>query len=160
MIRTNRYSCMLDAFAEILHVPADSLIHEIGHNGLESDGTPRGFHTQELIECLLRRGKSVTAIELYPVASNEITGTTDPIFFPPTFDRASNASRFARCLAESPGVLQGRNLRGNPHALVWDTFRAYDASGFSYFPILEVLEGTFVLNQDLRFAPHTFLRIS
>lgn len=163
MNKTNAYSCVLDAFAEVSGVPAATLISEIGHSGLELDGAPRGFHTQELVECMLRRGMSVTPIELYPAASNELTGTIREVFFPAT--RADNCRRFARHLSGNRGVVLGRNAKGTPHAVAWLGSRAIDSSGLSLNFLIpedgEDGDGAPTLRNTLpTFTPHTFLRLT
>ncbi len=153
MQQTNKYSCVLDAFAYIAGVPAPELIFEIGHNGLESDGTPRGFHTQELIECLLNRGFSVTQIELFPAA--DIDGVITGIDF-----KEGNEARFARHLNGTRGVLLGVNFRGRPHAIAWDLTQGIDANGFT-FNLLEGCEGgTPTLRTEPLFTPNTYLRVT
>lgn len=155
MRATNRYSCVLDAFAYISEVPAPDLISEIGHEGLELDGTPRGFHTQELIECLTQRGFSVTEIQLAPVADNRAAGRIYPIEF-----KGGNEARFARHLNGTRGVLLGTNHRGTPHAIAWDLTEGLDCTGFK-FRLLEGTEGgTPALRTEPLFEPHTYLRIT
>ena len=131
MLVVNAYSCTLDSFAFILDIDPFELVLECGHQGLDDEGKPIGFHIQELIETAVSRGCSVTPIERYPVALNPITREQSVIEFP-----GGNDYRFIRHLIDAHGVLTGLNANKNPHAVAWRDRLIHDPAGGPPYSLL------------------------
>lgn len=136
---------MLDSFAVVLDVKASTLADEIGHHGLD------GFHSQELIDCCLRRGRFVTPIERRPVGQHPATLRIEPLNF-----REGNENRFARHLSDGNGVLMGRQtFSAKPHAVAWIDGLAFDPALWEWYTITDPSGRP----DDVYFTPMTFLRI-
>lgn len=115
----NRWSCLATSFAMVLDVPLEELIEEIGHDGSEvifpdlpEPLRRRAFHVQELIDCAIRRGVSVTPIEGLPAASPDSRHTI-------TLPQRDPSRRLRDYLVFHKGVLTGLSQSGNPHAVAW-----------------------------------------
>ena len=110
-----------------LDVPVAELIESIGHDGSEiiwpdlpDPMCRRGFHSQELIEECLRRGRSCTPIEWYPSIAPASGSDVYPIFTP-----AWSVTRARDYLKRSNSVLEceGRRWRhavNNAHETIYD----------------------------------------
>jgi len=153
IIKTNRWSCLLDSFAFASGIPAYELATWIGH-----DGTDCGFHTQELIEVLLDRGLAITEIQRYPVAIHPETLEQRTI----TFGGSGCERRFVRQLYGRKGVLMGVNYQLNPHAVAWKNNQIHDsATGESSILLRGNSPGYLPpTDSELQFFPKIFLRIT
>lgn len=140
---------MATSFAMALDVAVDYLMTVIGHDGsaiqfvgLPEPGCRRGHHIQECIEVCLRRGFSVTPVELFPAirptpqplpppgTSGSLTIHCDhPVMFGDTWN--GNWSRFVHHLETSRGVITGQG-RATGHAVAYDHGRIYDPDGREY----------------------------
>ena len=136
----NNWSCNVAAFAMVLKVSFNDLIVEIGHDGSQvvfraSPNDPhkrRGFHDQELIDCCLRRGFSVTEIQASPVSCSFVnSGDVFEIPF-----RNGTEKRFKEHLKQYDGVLFGETAKAG-HAVAWIDNVIYDPRGK-----IDVLETT------------------
>jgi hypothetical protein len=128
-----------------LNEKPEVLKSEVGHGG------PDGYHSQELIEVLLKRGFAVTAIERHPVAQNPLTLDTRPIEF-----QEGNDERFSRHLLNGVGVLMGKTpFNSKPHAVSWTGLHVRDSKTKICYEILSE-EG---MIYDLHFSPQIFLRV-
>lgn len=125
----NRWSCLPTSFAMVLGHQVGELLLRIGHDGSEIiwPALPeplrrRSFHIQELIAQAWMLGWSVTAIEARP----QLVGAVgvEPLDV--------QAPWFMQALSESEGVLTGRTLRGQAHAVAWDGRNCYDPNGTIY----------------------------
>ena len=117
------YHCILASAAMALNRTPDQLIKTLGHNGmevvhpdLEPPGCYRGFHTQEIIEAILRQGKTATPIEARPVGTPDGEHTYE-LSRIGGFDSAIR--RFRYYLLTKQGILLGR------------TSKCHHACGFS-----------------------------
>jgi len=135
-------SCLLDAFACVLGVPATVIADFIGHPG------SNGFHTQELIEYCLQKGYAVTPIERFPTAKT-MDGSFWEVLFP-----GGNNKRFGRHMLGTIGVLTGFNREGNPHAIAWCHEIGYDSAVGAFYHILKDGEP-----DDENFKPRIFWRL-
>ena len=131
---------------------SDSLIRMVGHNGAEI-----GFHTQELIEAMVKLGYAVTEIQRFPVAIHPDNFTNRNVEFD-----GGNDLRFAKRLQHQKGILTGINSTGAPHAVSWINNRILDpATGKSSILLLKdslgYLEG---IDQSNPYSPTTFLMIT
>ncbi len=116
MSNQNNWSCFLASFARCLNEPMEKLIREIGHDGSEilwPERRPpncyRGFHHQELIDCCLRRGVSVTCVEALPV----LAGPPDKLIYP----HEVAYLRIYQYIRESKRCVIGGEIHGNRHAV-------------------------------------------
>lgn len=155
IIATNKWSCVLDSFAYAIGVDPLELILEIGHNGEDL-----GYHTQELIECMLSRGLSVTDIHRNPITLNPETGIGKPIIF-----GIESELRFAMHLDGQIGVILGFNQNNQRHAISWKQNKIHDPNIGYTVPSYELLktncEGCLVgISPRSSFTPTNFLRIS
>jgi hypothetical protein len=123
LLKQSKPQCLLYAFAMILDEDPEILVQEIGHDGLEiinplASGARkfRGHHHQELIDCCMRRGKTVTCIEVMPQLYD----------FGIIFTEAEAHERLQIFMNHFSGV-----LIGEIHALAWDhkEQRTYDPNG-------------------------------
>lgn len=121
--------CLLYAAAMVLGVKPAILLDEIGHDGLEvwwpthtGNSQYRGHHIQEIIDCFLRRGFSLTCIEPEPVCAPD--HFVDPRN---CFLKSEAIGRVYRYLEQYSGIL----ISGT-HAVAWDTKQVYDPNGSIY----------------------------
>lgn len=111
-------------------VPVNVLIDWIGHDGSEivSPSWPeprcrRGFHPQECIRLALKRGLTVTPLELFPSIVTEN--------HPYTIDYGANWDDFIGWINQTSGVLTGRG-RLCGHAVAYENGTVYDPDGYIY----------------------------
>jgi len=124
IVQPNRWSCLPTSFAMALDCKVDELIEEIGHDGSEiiyPDASEplnrRSFHTQELIDCAIKRFHAVVPIEIIPVSCNDVKGELYDVKF-----QEGNEIRIMKYLNRFDGVIVGRGIRsGLPHAVAWDS---------------------------------------
>lgn len=108
--KTNRRSCVLDAFSYAIGVEPQVLIDIIGHDG--SEGVP----TQQAISALLTLGYAVTTIERRPSVQDPCTGIVRRVEFSPS---QRGYGRWGWELSRGNGVLIGRGNNNLPHAVPW-----------------------------------------
>ena len=133
MVGTN---CLLYSAAMVLDVDAEVLITEIGHDGSRLEwtnlGRPLGeinFHIQEIIDCCIRRGYTLTPIELYPVSVPDVYYDIDHCAI---FDSWDAEKRFEDHIKNRVGILVGQGNNGLGHAAAWDGELVYDPNGVTY----------------------------
>lgn len=130
-ISPNRWSCLPTSFAIALDIPVKEIIERIGHDGSEvvwpqlpEPKCRRCFHIQELIYVSWKLGFSVTPFE--PMPQLQGCESVQPIRVDPPVKELANV------LEASPGVITGKTLRGQPHAVAWDRSSCYDPNGTIY----------------------------
>jgi len=154
--RTHEYSCLLDSFSFITGLSVTEFIYEIGHGG-SGNNEPKGFHTQEIIDPLVKRGFWLTPIELFPVAQDPETQEQRIVRF--GTEEESNFYRFAQYLHGSNGVLIGFNQKRLPHATAWTQDLVHDPNGIAY-PILAMHNGDAIgIKTDQAIIPNMYWRI-
>ncbi len=128
----NDWSCVLAAVAMVFNADQRKLIKEIGHDGSEivlptlpEPARRRGFHLQELIDCVVRRKYSVTPIEVLPYSTPD--GKAD---FPINF-QVSYEERLLRHMHNTRGIITGLGKKWR-HAVAWDGKQIYDPHGLIY----------------------------
>lgn len=137
MPREVKTGCLLYAFAMVLEEEPSRLISEIGHDGmdciwpeLKEPFCYKGFHIQELIDCAIRRGKSVTNIDGLPASlpppNAYLHLRVHNIAPHMVFEHQEAKERFKRHIDERIGVLYGRIANGTTHAWAWDGLSAHD----------------------------------
>lgn len=111
------WSCLVQAWCQVIQWPYWSVIKAIGHDGSEvwwpEQPEPycrRGFHPQELIHLGDRFGFVTTTFEPVPM-SQSLKGHPRPI--------EGLTDSFIKILKESNGVLDGERLDGHSHAIAW-----------------------------------------
>jgi len=119
--------CMLFSLAMVLDESPETLVQEIGHNGMELwwPGFPephccRGYHIQELIDVCLDHGASLVPIELYPRSASAMSPSRGRVIWDPSFCE----DRFARRLENRRAILITAT-----HACAWDGSMVFDPNG-------------------------------
>jgi len=127
--------CMLYAGAMLLDEDPETLISEIGHDGLERvwkdlhmPACLRGFHIQELLDCCMRRGLGLMLVELLPRSGAQGSTLWRKVF--PTDNMAQ--TRFSAAIQGRPGIFVGKAASGGNHAVAWDGENIYDPNGRIY----------------------------
>lgn len=153
MPKEMKAGCLLYAWAMILEEEPKILIGEIGHDGmaciwpdLKEPYCYQGFHIQELIDCAIRRGKSVTNIDGLPASlppPNAYLHLKAHNIGPHmVFEHAVAKQRFKQHVDERIGVLYGRVANGTTHAWAWDGLTAHDprsGQGTSRLDVLKIM---------------------
>ncbi len=126
--------CLLYSAAMVLDVEPDTLINEIGHDGLEvwwpqfdDYRQYRSHNMQEIIDCFLRRGKGLAPIDACPMQSPDGSAL---------LARETYVDGPARFMATIKG--QRAILIGWTHAWAWDGEDVYDPRG--YFDVIDNLQ--------------------
>jgi hypothetical protein len=123
-----------------LDIPVSDVFDMIGHTGREivfadlpEPICRRGHHVQEVIDVALRRGFSVTPIELYPVLAPapKPGGISLPDHRLEVVRFADNWQRFTIAIALGKGVITGQG-RNCPHAVAFDHGNIFDPDGKLY----------------------------
>lgn len=131
------WTCLAASFASALEIPYDLLIQRIGHDGSEimhptfpDPYCRRAFHIQEMIDVALEDGWLVTPIDAIPtyalhgrVTQGQFKMEKDP------------GLRMLKYLSEGFGILTGENMRGRPHAVVWDRSQVHDPATMTSYSI-------------------------
>jgi hypothetical protein len=145
----NNWSCLPKAFALALAVPFEQVIKQVGHDGseliwkeLSGNKQRRSFHLQEMIDVGLYYGYAVIVIERQP-CSLPYDHDGMPFLLPKGKDR------FMSYLRNHSGVLIGKTITGNPHAVMWDGKQIVDPNGFIY-PLGQFNPSLFCIVQQLR----------
>lgn len=122
--------CVLYSAAMVLDSAPETLIHEIGHDGmvvtwpeLRAPQCYNGFHPQEIIDCAWRRGYAMMVIETESFSGPE---NSNPIRITP-----KDTNRLQAYMA-LPGIIIGTNICGHGHAVAWDGKKVYDPNGLIY----------------------------
>lgn len=129
--------CLLYSFAAILEIDPETLIEEIGHDGMDKKWPElkepycyQSFHIQELIDCCLRRGYSCTEIQSMPTSLPAPQAYLHlPVHnigphFP--YDTSRVKYRFIDHLKGKDAVLYGRTDKNVTHAWAWHEGMAHD----------------------------------
>lgn len=129
--------CLLYSFAAVLEAEPVDLMDEIGHNGMTKIWPElvepycyQGFHIQELTDCAISRGYSVTEIQAMPTSLpppsaylHMVSHNVGPhIYLQPS----DCAKRFRDHLQGVEAVLYGTTRKGGTHAWAWDGTHAHD----------------------------------
>jgi len=128
LLRMNKPQCLLFSAAMILDVSPFILIKEIGHDGLDvwwpdyQDSRKYRAHSiEEIIDCCLKRNKTLTPIAALPMQAPE-GGEPMPTYAFPT-------RRFEEIIKDRRAILIGTTSKGGGHAWAWDGVHAYDSRG-------------------------------
>ena len=116
LITQNKPQCLLYSFAMCLDVEPETLIEEVGHDGL-----PDGFHYQEFYQSCTKRGFVPLVLDLFPVIS---TKPNEPIW------------DIERCMDEAQKYLDGNIavMLEPTHAVAKDDSGIiYDPKGKKYY---------------------------
>ncbi len=126
----NDWSCLLASAAMALDTDCDTLIAMIGHDGseivlpaLSEPARRRSFHMQEIIDCAIKLGFSVTPIEVLPYSTPD-----GKLEFQVNL---RNEMRFHSHVYGSEGILTGR-AKKLYHAVYWDGEIIHDPNGIVY----------------------------
>jgi len=129
----NSWSCLPTAFAIAAHLPIQSFIHKIGHDGSDivwpDLGEPmqrRSFHVQECVLALMRFGRVST--QIFTTSAQTPKSEVKP------FITDYNAL-VAQMMLRFPGVIIG-SVKGKNHAAACANGLIYDPNGLIY-PINE-----------------------
>ncbi len=140
----NAWSCLPCSFAMAIDMPVEEFIDEIGHQGAAEPypglDTKAGFHEQECIDVLQRRGFACTPIEIVPQMVPCEGGPTRQIWFgsrPGLSPEDCNWERFLSHLQGTCGVLTGVKKKINSdsfigHAVAWFDDMIHDPQGPGY----------------------------
>jgi hypothetical protein len=160
----NGWSCLPCAFAAAIGIPVEEFIEDIGHDGGAEPypGYPTvkaGFHEQECIDVVQRRGFAATLIEIVPQITPFPTGPVRQIWFserPGLSDEDCNWERFTTHLHGTRGVLTGAKRLGSQtsigHAVAWVDGQVIDSKGNGYVYNLEDAD-------DFGFKPRSYWKI-
>lgn len=118
----------------VLRETPETLIGRIGHDGseiIDPDATEpqgrRGFHIQEFVPIVFNKGLTLTPFELSP--TRLVNGKVVNSSIQDTIKRIKQArGRVSR----SKGVIIGRTLRGQHHAVAFENGLIYDPDGWVY----------------------------
>ena len=128
----NFWSCLLASAAMALDTTTQDLIEMIGHDGsmiifpeLPEPAKRRGFHYQEIVDCAIKLGYTVTPIESLPYSTPN--GKLD---FPVDF-KISNEQRLREHMKGTKGIVTGLSRQWR-HAVYWDAKLIYDPRGRIY----------------------------
>lgn len=128
----NFWSCLLASAAMALDTTMDELIKMIGHDGspivfpkLPEPARRRGHHYQEIVDCAIKLGYTMTPIEALPYATPD--GKSE---FPIDF-KISHERRLSSHMASSKGIITGLASTWR-HAVYWDRNLVYDPRGKVY----------------------------
>lgn len=125
--------CLLYSAAMLLNTEPSILIQELGHDGMkvwwpqyDDHRKYRGHSMQEMIDIFLKRNKTLTPIQTFPMQAPD----GQCIEAKPTFEEY--AARFYAHISGKPAILIGKTNRGNGHAWAWSGFKVYDPRGQMY----------------------------
>ena len=132
LIKQPSGSCLITSAAMVLNTDIKSLTDMIGHDGsaivlplLPEPARRRGHHLQEIIDCALKLGYTVTPIEALPWSTPD--GKSEyPIDF-----QINHNERLSNYMQNSIGILTGLGRQWR-HAMAWDGGRVYDPHGDIY----------------------------
>jgi len=128
-LKQTKPQCLLFAFAMVLEEEPQTLINEIGHDGLdvwwpEASGAfrHRGFHIQELVDCSVKRHYAAICIDSYPGLCNPSGDGGEAIY-----SRDQAEMRMQTYLNKFDGVIVTES-----HAVAWDHTEGacYDPNGY------------------------------
>lgn len=137
----NTWSCILASAAMVLDTDCKTLTEMIGHDGSEivlpslpEPAKRRGFHLQEIIDCAIKLGYTVTPIEVLPYSTPD--GKAEfPVNFKIRTDGNlfywDNKSRLLSYMKDTKGIITGLASQWR-HALAWDGKKIYDPHGLVY----------------------------
>jgi hypothetical protein len=133
LIKQTYDACLLFSAAMVLDAEPADLLLEIGHDGREIMfpeviGTirQRSFHIQEIIDCCLKRGRSLTPIDIAPCTAPD----GHPDLAREIWDREDAKKRIRKLLTGTRAILIGRTShKGLGHACAWDGEKVYDPRG-------------------------------
>lgn len=140
----NAWSCVPCSFATAIDIPVQEFIDEIGHDGSDKPyfglDTKAGFHEQECIDVLQRRGFACTLIEIVPQMVPCKGGPVRQVWFgqrPGLTLEDGNWERFLSHLQGTCGVLTGVKRKINSdsfigHAVAWFDGMIHDPQGSGY----------------------------
>jgi len=150
LIKAESPQCVVASFAMVLNETMESLIEQLGHNGMErilDENAPpepycfRSFHPQEFVDILLLKGYSMTMVERHPALmhGNMIIDHT-PLL---------GEERFFEAFLFGDGVVFGTTAK-MPHAVAWckEERQFYDPRGYKW-----------AWNKDQDFNPLQFFLI-
>lgn len=124
LLKMDKPQCLLYAAAMVLDVDPETLIKEIGHDGLEvwwpemeGNDKLRGFHIQEIVDCAIRRGYVMQHIDAIPC-----------LYPNPLASKKKIAMNYEERLEK---LLKGRRaiLIGYKHAVAWSGETIGDPNG-------------------------------
>lgn len=126
--------CLLYSAAMLLSEDPKVLINEIGETGLKlwwifehGNMRYRGHHIQEIIDCCIRRNRSLMPIDYLPNMSPR------PGIKPKLIgDYEKLKNRFYTIIKGRPGILIGKSKANINHACGWDGEKVYDPNGEIY----------------------------
>lgn len=140
----NEWSCLPCSFAMAIDIPVVEFIDDIGHDGSDEPYSgldfKAGFHEQECIDVLQRRGFACTLIEIVPQIVPCEGGPARQIWFrerPGLTLEDGNWERFLSHLKRTCGVLTGVKKKINSdkfigHAVAWFDGMIHDPQGSGY----------------------------
>lgn len=128
----NRWSCLPKAFAMAIGIHWEFLIEMIGHDGSEIIWSElpepyrrRSFHIQEITDALFKLKYSVTTIDAELITMPAKEGV-EPFII-------KDKGRMGRYLySGNTGVLVGKTITGNRHAVYWNGIMIHDPNGTEY----------------------------
>jgi len=133
ILQPNSWSCTIAAAAMVLDTSIKNLVEMIGHDGSEimfpelpEPGKRRGFHIQEIVDCVFKFRYSVTPIEILPYSTPNNNKDDFPINFP-----GGNKERLLRYLSNSKGLLTGISKKWG-HTVAWTGKHILDPNGDIY----------------------------
>lgn len=141
--------CVLMSFAMVMDEDPQTLIKELGHDGLSvvayEEPAPnclRSFHPQEFVDLLQARGFACTMFDAEPKMMHGRTLVDHTKFLGPT--------RFQESLRLGQGVIFGILKETMPHAVAWDGKVVFDPRGYHWsFPNSEFKPLFFFLVQRI-----------
>jgi hypothetical protein len=150
MIKANRWSCEITAYAMAMNEKVATIEKIIGHNGGEiawpgfrEPACRRGFHHQELIMAAMKLGFTVTPFELIPAIAP--TPGQHPVHegrsvcHPLVIDDPLRRQMFKELIASRRGVLTGQCSRTH-HAVAFYMGQIIDPDGDTYPHSFEACE--------------------
>lgn len=122
--------CLLYAAATILDMPPDALRTEIGYSGNEEwwpeakfPASIRSFHIQEINDCFMKRGLSLSLIERFPRMAP--AGLENQWKLMDAEEKLEE--RFQKCLQQNmKAILLGLKPSGLRHAVAFENGIVYD----------------------------------
>lgn len=128
----NSWSCLLASAAMALDTTTQDLVEMIDHDGstiifpeLPEPGGRRGHHYQEIVDCAIKLGYTVTPIESLPYATPD-----GKLEFPVDF-KISNEDRLHFHMKGTKGIVTGLSGKWR-HAVYWNGEKIYDPRGRVY----------------------------
>ncbi len=131
----NRWSCSLAAWCMAAGIPLDLARLDIGHDGSEvlnpympEPQGRRGFHTQELVELVLKYGDCPVLWELFPSIES---GNQIKVLYGSSIEMDGRWKAFQHLISTTHGVIEG-HTGVCQHAVAYNFGTIYDPNGVVY----------------------------